>query len=266
LQHRLFLFGESPLTSSEQNSAFRLWSPFNIVEKGDSDTTRRGRIEGIASSEAMDADKEIVVQKGLDWTWFLTKGFVSLEHPLGVNNIVGEPVEVSPITLDGVEATKLTCDLLLDDPAAKSIYDKARTLKKADSNRRLGFSIEGRVLDRDGDTINKAEVVSVAISAVPKNPLTWFKPIMASMFWRSLVGYPQHGIPHSGEFAPLATQSMQGVPSIASYGVGEKQFSLVDSLTKEDLLTARLLKKLPQMSWSQGLAAIEEILSNKEKG
>jgi hypothetical protein len=246
-----------------QAASFRLWSPIDVVEKGDVDSTRRGRIEGIASSEAIDADKEVVVQKGLDWGWFMTKGFVSLEHPLGVHNIVGEPIEVSPVTLtDGVEATKITCDLLLDDPAAKSIYDKARTLKKADSKRKLGFSIEGRVIERDGNTINKAEVVSVAISAVPKNPLTWFEPIMASQFWRSLVGYPQQGMPFSGEFAPLAVQSMQGVPSVASYGVKD----LEHNLSKQELLTAHLLRKLPQMSWSQGLAAIQEILSNKENG
>ena len=246
---------------------FTLWSPIDVVEKGDADSTRRGRIEGIASSEAMDADKEVVLQKGLDWSWFMSKGFVSLEHPLGVQNIVGEPVSVKSVTLNGgIEATKITCDLLLDDPIAKSIYDKAKILKKADSDRRLGFSIEGRVLDRDGSTINKAEVVSVAISAVPKNPLTWFEPIMASMMWRSLMGQPQHGVPFSGEFAPLATQSMQGVPSIASYEAGGKQDLLVGDLAPKELLATRLLKKLPQMSWAQGLAAITDILSQQEKG
>ena len=104
------------------------WAPFDVVDKSGEDASpHRGRISGLASSEAQDADGEIVVQKGLDWSWFLEKGFISLEHPLGVGNIVGEPVSVQLVKSgDNVAATRIEADLLLEDPNGRSIWEKAR--------------------------------------------------------------------------------------------------------------------------------------------
>ena len=78
---------------------FRQWVPFEPVEKsGDEESSSFGRIRGIASSEVVDADGEIVIQKGIDWTHFVEHGFVTLEHPLGVLNTIGESVEVRHVS------------------------------------------------------------------------------------------------------------------------------------------------------------------------
>ena len=72
--------------------------------------------------------------------------------------------------------------LYLDDPLGKALWDKAHTMKKAGGERSLGFSIEGKVPKiggRKGNKILKAKVHSVAISPVPKNPLTWWEPLAA---------------------------------------------------------------------------------------
>lgn len=231
---------------------FKLWAAFDVIEKSDENATRRGRIKGIASSECVDADAEIVVQSGLDWDYFLKKGFISLEHPLGITNIVGEPVSVESCTIGGEPATRIEADLLLDDPMANQIYTKAKVLKKANSSRKLGFSIEGRTLSRSGNIIEKAMVTSVAISAVPKNPYTYFEPLMASMLYRAFAGIPAHAVPNVGEFNQLMLQSMQGV----DFGVGH------NTVDKEGKLIAALLRKLPMMTWEQGKDAIENFLNS----
>jgi hypothetical protein len=253
------------------------WAPFDVVDKSGEDASpHRGRISGFASSEAQDADGEIVVQKGLDWSWFLEKGFISLEHPLGVNNIVGEPVSVQLVKSgDDTAATRIEADLLLEDPNGRSIWEKARCLKKSGGKRRLGFSIEGRVTERDGSTIKKAKVMSVAISPAPKNPRTWFEPIMASMLWRSMMGthtgaamagVPGQGVTRdqgfSGNFPPLVSNSPNYEVSSASFdspGSGP-----TGSLSAFDTLVASILKNLPQMTWAQGQEAIQLLLQKQK--
>lgn len=137
-------------------------------------------MRGIASSEAIDSDGEIIVQKGIDWSWFMKHGFISLEHPLGVDNIIGAPVKVEPAVIKGEEATAITARIFLDDPVGRKVFSKAKMLKKCGSDRRLGFSIEGRSISREGNRILKSKVTSVAVSPVPKNPHTFFEPIAAS--------------------------------------------------------------------------------------
>lgn len=253
------------------------WAPFDVVDKSGEDASpHRGRISGLASSEAQDADGEIVVQKGLDWSWFLEKGFISLEHPLGVGNIVGEPVSVQLVKSgDNVAATRIEADLLLEDPNGRSIWEKARCLKKSGGKRRLGFSIEGRVIERDGSTIKKARVMSVAISPAPKNPRTWFEPIMASMFWRSMMGnstgaamagVPGQGVSRdqgfTGNFPPLVPNSPNSEVSSGSFDVSGS--GSAGSLSAFDSLVTAILKKLPHLTWAQGQEAIQLLLKNQK--
>ena len=230
-----------------------MWASFDVVEKADEGATRRGRIKGIASTECIDADAEIIMQDGLQWDYFLEKGFISLEHPLGVSNIVGEPVSVERCKVLGESATQIEADLLLDDPMANQIFAKAKTLKKANSTRKLGFSIEGRTLQRSGNIIEKAMVTSVAISAVPKNPYTYFEPVMASMLYRAMAGIPMHAANNVGEFSQMMVQSMQGV---VDTGAGDI------TVDKKDKLIAALLRKLPMLTWEQGATAIENFLNS----
>ena len=240
------------------NERFTLWGAFDVVEKSDEDAPiKRGRIKGIASSQAVDADGETILQDGIKWDYFLDKGFISLEHPLGVSNIVGEPIGIESIRVDGLEATALEADLYITDSTAREIWEKSRTLKKADSKRRLGFSIEGRAIERDGNIIQKSEVLSVAISPVPKNPYTWFEPMMQSLLYRAIVGNPGNvtGYGGAGNFAPMIPQSLQGVP------VSTSTFELHPDMETELITT--LLRKLPQLTWAQGKRAIKSFMQNR---
>lgn len=228
-----------------QHQSFSLFAPFDIVEKGSEEKDdNKGRIQGVASTNAMDADGEVVHQDGIDWSFFMEKGFISLEHPLGIGNIIGTPVEVSRKNISGVDSTIIKADLFLDDPSGKAVFKKAKMLKSAGGDRRLGFSIEGRCLERRGNEILKAKVHSVAVSAVPKNPHSYFEPIMASMLAAAMsgVGYQT---PSTGEgLGVLVPQSLQGVSS-ATADIPVRKMT-------DGELTAELLRKFPWMSWTQG--------------
>ena len=248
---------------------FRQWVPFETVEveKGGEASDSLGRIKGIASSEYVDADGEVIVQKGIDWSYFLNHGFLSLEHPLGVLNAVGESVSAEVVKIDGVPATEITADIHLQDPVGKSVWEKARMLKKSGSKRKLGFSIEGEALERDSEDpkkIVRSRVISVAISAAPKNPMSWFEPIAASML-ASLrrndlldgIGQPNQANQvkgHAVDVSTLVPQSIDGVAAGKSY---DKK--LLDGVSKRDLLATRVLKQMPGLSWSQGLAIVDQL-------
>lgn len=140
------------------------------------------RIRGIASTPDLDRDNESVVQEGLDISDFVDYGFFNLDHDNGI--ILGYPdKEKTKITKDGlyVEGT------LLDTPRARDIWDTAMALQKSNAPRRLGFSIEGRVVNRDNKgKILKAKVTNVAITSTPVNPNATWDAVVKSMASSSL--------------------------------------------------------------------------------
>ena len=236
------------------NAPFTAWQPFEPME--DDPVSKAGKgskyglIKGVASTEKVDADGEIIAQDGLDWSWFEGNGFITYEHPMSVGNIVGEPRRIIKSEVGGFAATSIEGVLYLTDPAARGIWGKACAIKKSGSDRRLGFSIEGAVVSREGSRVTKAKVTSVAISAQPKNSLTWWEPLMRSLLARSFsgAGYPtpQGGAGFSGDFAPIVPQSLQGGnPSSAAEAVWD-----------DDALISRLLKQMPQLTWAQGLSIV----------
>jgi hypothetical protein len=244
---------------------FQLWSPFDLVNDEEVEKAggkaKTGIIKGIASTEMKDSDGEIVLQDGLDWAWFKSNGYFTYEHPMNVGNIVGEPRAVERIEVDGHAATQVEGVIYLSDPMGSTVYGKALAMKKAGSSRRLGFSIEGQVIDRDGSTINKAKVFSVAISPRPKNDLTWWEPLMRSMIARgATVGYPipQGGPSFTGNFQPVMPESLQGGNagervSVATVELSAEVKKLLKSLDPEDLKVAKMLKAMPTLNWSQGV-------------
>ena len=267
----------------------RLWTEFEIdldLEKaGEAAKKGRGPIRGIASSENVDQDGETVMQKGIDWNWFTTHGFFTLEHPMHAMNIIGEPLEIEQTEIDGVPATLVKGELYLTDPIGKAVWEKAVAMHKAGGQRRLGMSIEGRVLERDGRTIKRSDVRSIAISPQPRNKDAWFEPLAMSQLGMGMnpyamygmpnpqfanmhnfqvqqksdgetVGYPGAGVPRDqglvGGVGTLVRQSLQEEVDSASFG---------SQLDMKDFLVTRVLKSYPHLTWAQGLAAIREAKS-----
>jgi hypothetical protein len=204
------------LESLVPEASFNRWIPFQVVglEKG-KDGKERVRIRGIASTEHMDQDGDTIVQDGLDFSYFLKRGYFNDNHSKGTADVLGYPDKVYPVTIDDngqkVRATAVE-GYLLGTKSAKDIAELARELDG--TPRQLGFSVEGPppVRDpRDPNRIVKAVVRNVAITNCPVNPFTKLGLVKSMAFAKALsVGGPAQapGAQVTGSARPLMPESL----------------------------------------------------------
>lgn len=162
---------------------FIIWTPgcveINLV-KGQSvaELERLRPIGGTCSTERLDRQDERVLAKGLDFDEFVNYGFFNDNHKQGTADVVGVP------TMAELRRNRWWTEgnLLQDFEPADRIWALAKALMKSSSARRLGFSIEGKVVDRGHDgRILKARIRHVAITNSPVNvDCTW--DILAKSF------------------------------------------------------------------------------------
>lgn len=129
------------------------------------------KIKGLASTEHVDQQGEVVKMSGLDITPLQTgKGIFNYDHQKGPENILGV-IENAEIKKDGLHVEGY---LLKNCDRAKHIYNILESLKPKDK-KRLGLSVEGKVLKRslDGKTIAAARIDKVALTLDPVNPYTY---------------------------------------------------------------------------------------------
>lgn len=135
------------------------------------------RIRGLASTPDLDRDNQSILQEGLDIDDFVNYGFFNDDHDSGT--ILGYPdKERTKVTDQGlyVEGT------LLPTPRGKELWETALALQKSNTDRRLGFSVEGKVLKKDNaGNILKAKIYNVAITANPVNPHARWEALVKSM-------------------------------------------------------------------------------------
>jgi len=147
---------------------FSAWVPA-VVKSEES----RAKIGGIISTETVDQQGDVILQDGMDFSYFLDKGYFNYEHKGGVEYIVGAPTKVERVNIDGRQATRVEGYLMTEKALAKNIMETAQAMQKAEINRKIGFSVEGQVLQRDPANhhiITKAKILNVAITSAPVNP------------------------------------------------------------------------------------------------
>lgn len=185
---------------------FSVWTPLDIIKGSAEDAEpMTARIGGIVSTEGLDQQGDRVVQEGIDWTYALSKGWFNYEHKQGPDSVLGHPDTIEPTTHDGKSATRIEGVLYLHKPLAREIYQTAVALEKAQSTRRLGFSVEGQVLARDKDRIVESKVLNVAITAHPVNAEARFD-VLKSLA-AAAAGY-QNPAAMGGSLSPLIPQSI----------------------------------------------------------
>lgn len=128
-------------------------------------------VKGWCSTEALDRQDEVVVAKGLDFSEFVQFGYYNDNHKQDTASVLGEP-RVAQFT-QGRWWTE--GNLYRGYPLADRVWELAKAMQKSGARRRLGFSIEGKVLERDGrNRIVRAKIRNVAITNCPVNPeCTW---------------------------------------------------------------------------------------------
>jgi len=156
---------------------FTFWVPMEIMKAAgtevnkekDQDKNVKRLIQGIASTVNEDLQKEFVDQSGIDFSYFLKYGYYNNDHKPGFDNKVGQPLECK-VTKEGLWTKGF---LFKDHKIADSIWELANALEASQSNRKLGFSIQGKVLRRNGKRILACWVQDIAITTAPINTNTW---------------------------------------------------------------------------------------------
>lgn len=143
---------------------------FDVVEKSEGGEEQSRKIGGWCSTEDLDRQGEVVVAKGLDFSEFVKHGWFNDNHKQDTDAGLGYPTDAR------LEKGRWWTEgyLLKDYPPADRIWEMAKSLRKT-GTRRLGFSIEGKVVERDGhNKILRAKIRDVAVTRVPVNTsCTW---------------------------------------------------------------------------------------------
>jgi hypothetical protein len=226
---------------------FKLEFPIEVWKKS-GEAGKERRIGGIISSEHTDRQDEVVLQRGLEWDSFLRSGWINDNHSRDTTGIVGYPIKVRQTIFRGKPATYMEGYLLPDYDKADEIWKLANSLQK--TNRRLGFSIEGKVKQRigpSGKTVAKAHVSNVAVTNCPVNTITGLEviaksisaleqmpdPVEKAMTAGQSVGPPV--APVAGDGFALRTESLEGSPKNTA---GKKRKRKKKTLSKAEALGA----------------------------
>ena len=202
---------------------FRFDIPCTFFHKA-GEAGKERRIGGIISTEHKDKQGETVLQRGLNLESFLQGGWINDNHSRDTAGIVGYPLEVKRTVHKGKQATYFEGYLLEGHDPADKIWNLGNALQKTD--RKLGFSIEGKVRRRagvDGKVIAEADVSNVAITNCPVNTATGMEVLAKSMMAlenldddlaKALAAGQAVSDPGvaPGEGFPLRMESLEGAP------------------------------------------------------
>jgi hypothetical protein len=262
---------------------FRVWLPeVAFIEKSEGDNEKHNsrKLKGIMSTQRKDRQGEILLSKGLDFSEFLSHGHFNDNHSQDTSAIVGYPEKVeyhNSLKEFGVNAPGWTCEgyVLKGTKRADAIWELARALQGV-PDRKLGFSVEGKVERRADKTIEKAKIRHVAITNCPVNTdCTWevleksfHEPEMAIK--SMMAGYGVSPGTQAGGSA-LRTESLDS--DAKKVGALEKRKkrkleALMRALDMNDLMKAMdiVLDKRPDFDEDTAAIFIRDLYINKMGG
>jgi hypothetical protein len=200
------------LAAAPLDSRFRFDIECDVIEKSRPDGSTGRFIGGFVSTDHLDRQGETLIQSGLDFGPFLDKGFFNDNHDAATDALVGYPslAELRK-TPDGLhKGWYVEGELLEGDGTERCdrLWKLARSMAKS-GKRKLGFSVEGQIVERDSkdpSKVRKAIVREVAITRCPVNTATSLDLLAKSLS----AGTPGvSGGP--GDAGPLQPESLEGV-------------------------------------------------------
>lgn len=153
---------------------FKFWVPLSKAK--DSKDSKIRVIEGIASTPELDLQNERVNQSGINFDYFLKHGYFNWDHKPGAENKIGEPWEVK-ITPKGLYVKGM---IYKGKKAADAIWEHINALgTNSDAKRKVGFSLQGKTVRRNGNSILKCWIQDIAITTAPINYNTYLDIVKA---------------------------------------------------------------------------------------
>lgn len=154
-----------------KDGLFHVWQPNSVDLLKGGDTEDRWHIGGYASTEELDRQGEQVLQKGLDFAEFIEHGWFNDNHQQHTAAAIGVPETAEYQRGKGWYTEGY---LLKNVQRAVEVYTLAKSLEAEAPHRKLGFSIEGKILERLGNKIVRALIRNVAVTNSPVNTgCTW---------------------------------------------------------------------------------------------
>jgi len=208
-----------------------------IVEKGgkpgkDGKAAKRW-IQGVASTDDKDLQGEVVDQNGIDFSYFLKYGYFNNDHKQGFKNKVGQPTEAR-ITKNGLWVKGF---LFENHEVSDEIWELMHALDTTQADRRLGFSIQGKVKRRQGTKIAECWIQDIAVTPAPVNTTTWAEiaKSLSAQKWdlskdatEKSQSMLTQNVPIHGAHSVLSTESLDGE---------EKDTHVAKSLTITEAVT-----------------------------
>lgn len=185
-----------------------------VFEKTNSKGESEYWVGGICSTDHMDQEGEKLLQEGLDFRPFIEHGYFNDNHAKDTGAAVGRPALVELRTLPDGHRGWYVEGPLYNNTRAKGIMELANELERSgDSKRKLGFSVEGTILDRDPENpqlVRRAVVREVAITRCPVNQHTSLSRLAKSLSVGSALAPMDTPVTGEGAGAVLTPQSLEG--------------------------------------------------------
>lgn len=228
------------LRSMAVSNTFRVWQPSTVcigedlskavprqVEVLKSFTTRNilkatdRTIGGYCSTENWDRQKEKLLAEGLIFSECVNAGWFNDNHMQDHDCIVGIPTDTQLHRMPSGCLRWYAKGFLLEGNGEQrydKIWEAAKALAKV--GRKLGFSVEGEVVDRNGPVVHKAIIRNIAITPNPVNmECTWdilYKAMSGSEDLYKALGVGSSVVPVGGG-SVLVTQDLEGSPKHDTY-------------------------------------------------
>lgn len=199
------------MTPRNPDDRFRFEIECDVLEKARADGSTGRFIGGFVSTDHMDRQGETLIQKGLDFTPFLERGWFNDNHDSATDAVIGYPTMAEMRKADDKHmGWYVEGELLEGSPRADRIWSLAQSLAKS-GKRKLGFSVEGKIGERDPrnpKAVRKAEVHEVAVTRCPVNTKTSLEVLAKSL---SAGGGSVPGQAVAGDASALQPEALEGI-------------------------------------------------------
>lgn len=149
---------------------FRFFSDNVTFQKSSKDGKDVYLVGGLITDASTDADGENLATEGLDFSDF---NFINWNHSNEPGDIIGTPLSWEYVKGKGI---MMKGELYAEIPKANDAIKLMKALEKSGRKNKLGWSVEGQVIERDlidASKVKRAKITAVALCPFPKNGHTF---------------------------------------------------------------------------------------------
>lgn len=152
-----------------KTDTFNFWIPAEMVKADPKLGDGVRRIRGLASTDHRDLQGEVVDIKGIDLSYFKNHGILNDNHSQETSAVIGEPTSAK-ITSAGLEIEGI---IYKGKESADRVWEHMNALELSKASRKMGLSIEGKIVSREGSKIKRCFLRNIAVTYCPVNTHTY---------------------------------------------------------------------------------------------